>query len=108
MCLVAYAGFMRYDELVKLKGSDVTFNAKGMVVKIESSKTDQYRKGQSLVIARTGQVTCLVAMVERYCRMGEIDHTSQAKLFRGIVNTKGGGGGGGSVCERMVASVTPD
>ena len=47
VCLVAYAGFMRCDELVKLKGSDVTFNAEGMVVKIESSKTDQYREGVS-------------------------------------------------------------
>ena len=91
VCLVAYAGFMQCDELVKLKGSDVTFNAEGMVVKIKSSKTDQYREGASLVIARTGQVTCPVAMMERYCHMGEIDHTSQAKLFRGIVNTKGGG-----------------
>ena len=36
MCLVAYAGFMRCDELVKLKGSDGTFNAEGMVVRIES------------------------------------------------------------------------
>ena len=70
VCLVAYAGFMRCEELVKLKGSDVTFNAEGMVVKIESSKTDQYRDGASLVIAHTGQVTCPVAMMERYCLMG--------------------------------------
>ena len=87
VCLVAYAGFMRCDELVKLKGS---FNAEGMVVKIESSKTDQYREGASLVIARTGQVTCPVAMMERYCRMGEVNHLSQAKKFRGIVHTKSG------------------
>ena len=90
VCLVAYAGFMRCDELLKLRGSDVTFNAEGMVVKIESSKTDQYREGASLVIARTGQVTCPVAMMECYCRMGEVDHTSQAKLFRGIASTKSG------------------
>ena len=90
VCLVAYAGFMRCEELVKLRGSDVTFNAEGMVVKIESSKTDQYREGASLVIAHTGQVTCPVAMMERYCLMGEVDHTSQAKLFRGIVHAKSG------------------
>ena len=90
VCLVAYAGFMRCEELVKLRGCDVTFNAEGMVVKIESSKTDQYREGVSLVIAHTGQVTCPVAMMERYCLMGEVDHTSQAKLFRGIVHAKSG------------------
>ena len=90
VCLVAYAGFMRCEELVKLKGSDVTFNAEGMVVKIESSKTDQYREGASLVIAHTGQVIWPVAMMERYCLMGEVDHTSQAKLFHGIVHAKSG------------------
>eukprot|EP00731_Ephydatia_muelleri_P035751 Em0155g6a len=67
-----------------------SFNAEGMVVKIESSKTDQYREGASLVIARTEQVTCPVAMMERYCLMGEVDHSSQAKLFRGIVHAKSG------------------
>ena len=90
VCLVAYAGFMRCEELVKLRGSDVTFHAEGMVVKIESSKTDQYREGASLVIARTGQVIWPVAMMERYCLMGEVDHSSQAKLFRGIVHAKSG------------------
>ncbi|KAL5499334.1 hypothetical protein EMCRGX_G010728 [Ephydatia muelleri] len=88
--LVAYAGFMRCEELVKLRGCDVTFNAEGMVVKIESSKTDQYREGAYLVIAHTGQVIWPVAMMERYCLMGEVDHTSQAKLFRGIVHAKSG------------------
>ena len=41
------------------------------MVKIQSSKTDH------LVIACTRQVTCLIAMVERYCCMGEVDHSSQ-------------------------------
>ena len=81
---------MQRDELVKLKCADVTFNAKGMVVKIESSKTEQYRDGASLLIARTGQVMCPVGMMERYCRMGEVDHSSWTKLFRGIAEAKGG------------------
>ena len=55
VCLVAFAGFMRCDELVKLKFADVTFNVDGMVIKIESSKTDQYRDGASVAIACTGQ-----------------------------------------------------
>lgn len=41
ICLVAFAGFLRCDELVKLKCNDVVFNEQGMVVKISSSKTDQ-------------------------------------------------------------------
>ena len=90
VCLVVFAGFVRRDELVKLKCADVTFNAKGMVVKIESSKTEQYRDGTSLVIARTGQVMCPVGMMERYFCMGEVDHSSWTKLFRGIAEAKDG------------------
>ena len=74
-CLVAFAGC---DELVKLRCADITFNAEG---KIESSKTDQYRDEASWVFV--GQVTCPVGIMERYFRMSEIDHSSQAKLFRG-------------------------
>ena len=76
--LVAFAGFMRCDELVKLRCADITFNAEG---KIESSKTDQYRDEASWVFV--GQVICPVGIMEHYFRMGEIDHSSQAMLFRG-------------------------
>ncbi|KAL5506093.1 hypothetical protein EMCRGX_G007664 [Ephydatia muelleri] len=76
--------FMRCDELVKLKCADVIFNAEGMGVKIESSKTDQYRDGASVVIAHTGHVTCPVGMMEHYFCMGEVDHSSQSKLFQWI------------------------
>ena len=70
--------------------ADVTFNAEGMVVRIESSKANQYQEGASLVIARTWQVTCPVGMMGHYFRMGEVDHSSHAKLFHGIVQTKCG------------------
>ena len=82
VCLVAFAGFVLCDELVN---AQVTCHAEGMVVQIQSSKIDQYR----IVIACTGQVTCPVGMMERYFRMGEVGHSSQAKLFRGIVQNKG-------------------
>ena len=58
VCLLAFAGFMRCDELVKLKCDEITFNSESMVVRVQSSKTDQYRDGASLVIARTGLPTC--------------------------------------------------
>ena len=58
VCLVAFAGFMRCDERIKLKSEDITFNTESMVIRIVSSKTDQYREGSSLVIACTGELTC--------------------------------------------------
>ena len=90
VCLVAFAGFMRCDELVKLKCEDITFNTESMVVRIVSSKTDQYREGSSLVIARTGEPTCPVGMMEKYFRMGELGKTPKECVFRGITVTKEG------------------
>ena len=51
LCLVAFAGFMHCDELFKLQCSDIAFGTESMTINITSSKTDQYRKGSTLVIA---------------------------------------------------------
>ena len=88
VCLVAFAGFLRCDELIKLRCKDVSFNEQGMVINIMSSKTDQYREGASLVIARTGTLTCPVSMMQKYFSMASLSHTSD-KLFR-VVSTKNG------------------
>ena len=32
VCLVAFEGFMRCDELIRLKCEDITFNAERMVI----------------------------------------------------------------------------
>ena len=49
---------------------------------------DQLREGDELVIARTGNRTCPVAMLERY--MGSISQDDQRYLFRPIQRTKNG------------------
>ena len=48
LCLVAFAGFMHCDELLKLQCSDIAFGTENMTINITSSKTDQYRKGSTL------------------------------------------------------------
>ena len=40
-CLISFAGFLRCDELIKLKCSDITINAESMIINVTSSKTDQ-------------------------------------------------------------------
>ena len=60
ICLLAFAGFLRCEELLKLVCADVEFDAEGLVLSIKSSKTDQFREGASLVVARTGASTCPV------------------------------------------------
>ena len=90
VCLLAFAGFLRCDELIKLRCSDISFNAEGMRVSIKSSKTDQYRDGDEVVIARTGTPTCPVNMMTRYFDMAGLTVQSSEKVFRGIVHTREG------------------
>ena len=42
-----------------------------MSVVIRSSKTDQYRQGDVVPVARTGTATCPVAMMEHYYKIGK-------------------------------------
>ena len=89
--LLAFAAFLRYDDIARLRCCDVQFEDTSMTVRITSSKTDQYRQGDMVVIARTGTATCPVAMLERYMVAAGISPSSKLKLFRGIVNsTKNG------------------
>ena len=89
-CLLSFAAFLRYDELAKLRCCDITFGSTYMEVHIVSSKTDQYRQGDSVVAARSGSPTCPVAMLERYFSMATLTKESKLRLFRGIISTKNG------------------
>ena len=61
----------------------------GLVLSIRSSKTNQFREGASLVVARTGTRTCPVEM-KRYFRMGRLSMGSHDRVFRAVVHTKEG------------------
>ena len=90
ICLVGYAGFFRYNELAKLKESDIHIHKDHMEVFVESSKTDHYRDGAWVVIARTNSKLCPVAMMEHYMKKASIQGSDVKFLFRGLVNTKSG------------------
>lgn len=88
--VLSFAGFLRYDELSNLRCCDVEFKKDHVSLHINSSKTDQFRKGAEVVIARTGSVVCPVSVLHRYFRVGSIDNKSELKLFRGVYRTKQG------------------
>ena len=94
ICLIGFAGFLRYSELAALKESDLHIFSDHMEIFIESSKTDQYRDGAWVVIARTSAKTraktCPVSMAERYVKLAGIAGSPDLHLFRGIVRTKNG------------------
>ena len=90
IALLSFVAFLRYDEVAKLRCCDITYTTQSMSVVIKSSKTDQYRQGDVVPVARTGTATCPVKMMEHYYELGEIAHDSSLLLFRGVTSTKHG------------------
>ena len=90
ICLLAFSAFLRHEEITKIRCCDITLSSDKMEVHILSSKTDQFRQGAVVPIARSGLSTCPVAMIERYVSLAGISLSSEKRLFRGIVKTKCG------------------
>ena len=88
MSLLSFAGFLRFDELVRIRRSDVEIDSVQVKLFIHSSKTDQTKKGCSVVIARTHKETCPVKALEKYIEMSKIQEDSDEFLFRKVVYCK--------------------
>lgn len=84
MCLISYAGFLRFSELVHLRRSDIVINEISVNLFVQKSKTDRFRKGSNVLISRTYTSTCPVTMLERYLYMYKIDNNSNEFIFRSL------------------------
>lgn len=69
MCLIGYAGFFRFSELVNIRLSDINFQENCVSIFVPCSKTDKYRSGCSVIIAATNTKTCPVLMLKRFLNM---------------------------------------
>ena len=84
MCLIGFAGFLRYDELSKLKRSDIVFCDNYIKIFIEQSKTDLCREGKWVFIGSTGTLCCPVKMIKKYIKQAHIPDSSRKYIFRGM------------------------
>ncbi|CAH3148188.1 unnamed protein product, partial [Porites lobata] len=66
LCVLGYAGFFRFNELVELRRCDFQFEDSFMRIFVHRSKTDVYRDGAWVVIAKTFKHTCPYLLVQRY------------------------------------------
>ena len=87
---MAFAGFLRADELLDLRPCDIEINTAMAKLHVCRSKTDQLRKRDEVLIARSATTTCPVSVLERYMAKASIPVDSQLFLFRAITKTKGG------------------
>ena len=72
MALLLFAGFFRFSELASLTIRDISISDTHLTINVSQSKTDQYRKGNEVVISRSGKVTCPVSNLERYMTLAGI------------------------------------
>ena len=90
ICVLGFSAFLRFDELSQLRACDLEFGEELLKITIRSSKTDQLRQGNQVMVSRSGKPTCPVAILERYLQMAGEPMSSDKPLFRGITKTKKG------------------
>ena len=87
MCLLAFAGFLRFNELSNIKREHLVFHHTHVSIFIPSSKTDIYRNGNHVIIARLSSKVCPVTMLEKYLELVQLVY-EDAYLFRTLTATK--------------------
>lgn len=85
ICVTAFAGFLRFNELANLRCCDVKFcKDKYVELFIAKSKTDIYRNGNVVLLAKTGHITCPYNLLNRYIQAAGIDFSSNLMFFRSL------------------------
>ena len=84
ICLLAFAAFLRFDELAKLVAQMLSSIVKGVQLFIESSKSDKYRDSAWVAVAVSGKVTCPVNMMNGYLDKAQLSHDSPS-LFLPVI-----------------------
>ena len=80
-CLLVFVGFLCFSELISLRPCDITMHENAIKLHIPRSKIDQLRKGDEVhaLIAKTGNNTCPVAMLQQYMMATGIPWEDQNK-----------------------------
>lgn len=91
LCLsvVSFAGFLRFDEISKIKLKHVVIGEQYMIIFLPSSKTDQFRDGDKVVIAKTNSDLCPVTLLASYISLANIKDKDEY-IFRAIAPKKDG------------------
>ena len=70
--------------LAHIKLSNIKLFQSHIELLLEKSKTNVYRQGNTVIIARTGGATCPVTILEHHLSMADIGIKSDEFIFRSI------------------------
>ena len=84
LCSLAFAGFLRYDDLCNIVPKDIEFHNDYIRIFLPRSKTDTYREGNYVYISASSSKYCPVEsdVLRRYLNLSWIDNNSTLPLFR--------------------------
>ena len=88
--LLSFSGFLRFAETSSIKLRDLKFCDGYLEVNICSSKTDQLRKGNKVLIAMSNKITCTVSMLQKFLKKANLSNPDEY-IFRPFVKSKLGG-----------------
>ena len=81
-------GFLRWNDLINLNISDLSFHDNHLAIFLEKHKNDQFREGSWIFIHRSGCFYCPVSLANRFLILGGAEHG--LPLFHRISHTKNG------------------
>ncbi|XP_072175243.1 integrase/recombinase xerD homolog [Diadema setosum] len=87
--VISFAGFLRFNEMQSLRASDICFYDDHMSLQLNKSKTDQYRKGSTVVLSRGESSACPLRVLKNYMEKAGINVGSDQFIFRPAFCTKG-------------------
>ncbi len=87
---ISYAGFLRFNDISNISRSDCTILKDRLNIRLKKSKTDQFREGAEVVIARTFKSTCPVALAERFFEAMGDPLNCQLPLIRRLTKSSRG------------------
>lgn len=84
MCLLGFSGFFRFSELSNIRICDIKWENAHIEINIPKSKTDIYRRGNSVIIAKTGNNLCPVFWLNKYIDLLGLEKISEDDLFTAV------------------------
>ena len=86
--LLCFAGFLRFDDVSRVKRNQISFHNGYLSIKVDKSKNDQLRQGDEVLIAEGEGTACPVKILKEYLIMFNIDPFSDEFIFRQLIKTK--------------------
>ena len=86
--LWCFTGFLRFDDVSRIRRNQILFHEGFMKIKIDKSKNDQLREGNEVSISEAEGSVCPVKILKEYLLRMNISPRCSELIFRQLVKTK--------------------